>query len=90
MASMVFKSAAQENKYWYARSRPDKPELMDEFRDIIEAAEEEDERRRQREMKSKVRDKERKQEEEDRRYKKKMEQRLKEIERRHKYSFWRS
>jgi DNA-binding GntR family transcriptional regulator len=87
---MVFKSAAQSNRYWYAKSRPDKPELMDEFRDIVEAAEKEDEERRRRDMKSKLRDKMRKEDEEDRRYKKKMEQRLQDIERRHKYSFWRS
>ena len=90
MASLVFTSASQNSRYWYAKSRPDKPELMEEFRDIIADRDKKDQRRKELERKSKEDYELRARKQEERRHRRAVEDRMKQLENRHKYSFWRT
>ena len=90
MASLVFTSADQHARYWEAKAHPDKPEMMDEFRSIIEERDRKERRRKDLDRRAKEDYESRNMAREARKYRRAMENRLKQLEGRHKYSFWRS
>ena len=90
MASLVFTSHKQHQRYWEAKGHPDKPEMMDEFRNIIEERDRKDRRRKELDRSAKEDYDSRSRAQEGRRYRRAQEKRLQQLEGRHKYSFWRS
>lgn len=87
MASRVFTSPGQWDRYWNSREHQNPPDLYTpELRDIDEKAELEDRRRAEKEQKAKERELARKQKEMERRYRDQLEKRINTLEKRKKYT----
>jgi len=76
MASLVFNSYAQEQRYWDAKAKGQNPRYIEEFRPIIDKARERDEMALERKNKSKQKESD-----------KKMKKRLKDLEKRSKFTY---